>query len=242
MGSKNRIAKELLPFISKDLKEGVWYVEPFVGGANMIDKVEHNLKIASDSNQYLIALVQYQGELPDYISKEEWEAVRKCPTEYPEWYVGFCAFVCSFRGMYFKSYVKNDVLKKSGKIEHYQKEQINNFKKQREKLNGIQFYCCSYDQLVIPKGAVIYCDPPYSGTAEYNNTFDTNKFWNWVRTKVSEGYKVYVSEYSAPDDFECIWQKGINSNLGGTSKTAIEKLFIHKSYKNEQTKEMSYTG
>ena len=127
------------------------------------------------------------------------------PESFPDWYVGFCGFVCSFRGMFFKSYVRNDVLKKSGKIEHYQKEQINNFRKQRAKLKGIQFFCCSYEDLDIPEGAVIYCDPPYSGTAEYDSSFDSAKFWDWVRTKVAEGYKVFISEYSAPDDFECIW-------------------------------------
>ena len=39
MGSKNRIAKEILPIILKDRVKGQWYVEPFVGGCNMIDKV-----------------------------------------------------------------------------------------------------------------------------------------------------------------------------------------------------------
>lgn len=39
MGSKNRYAKEILPLILKDRKENQWYVEPFVGGANVIDKV-----------------------------------------------------------------------------------------------------------------------------------------------------------------------------------------------------------
>ena len=29
-------------------------------------------------------------------------------------------------------------------------------------------FCASYDQIEIPKGAVIYCDPPYQGTAEYS--------------------------------------------------------------------------
>lgn len=229
MGSKNRIAKELLPYLTADLKEGIYYVEPFAGGCNMIDKIEHSQRIAADSNPYLVALLQYQGELPEYISKEEWQQVKANPESFPDWYVGFCGFICSFRGMFFKSYVRNDVLKKSGKIEHYQKEQINNFRKQRTKLNGIQFFCCSYEELQIPEGAVIYCDPPYSGTAEYDSSFDSVKFWDWVRTKVAEGFKVFVSEYSAPYDFECIWQKGINSNLGGASKTAVEKLFIHKS-------------
>jgi DNA adenine methylase len=36
MGSKRRIAKHLLPFLLKDRKAGQYYVEPFVGGANMI--------------------------------------------------------------------------------------------------------------------------------------------------------------------------------------------------------------
>ena len=42
MGSKARHAKEMLPIILKDRKEGQWYVEPFVGGCNMIDKVNGN--------------------------------------------------------------------------------------------------------------------------------------------------------------------------------------------------------
>lgn len=42
MGSKNRIAKKLLPYLTADLKDGVHYVEPFAGGCNMIDKIEHS--------------------------------------------------------------------------------------------------------------------------------------------------------------------------------------------------------
>jgi DNA adenine methylase len=40
MGSKRRIAKEILPIILKDRKPSQWYVEPFCGGANIIDKVD----------------------------------------------------------------------------------------------------------------------------------------------------------------------------------------------------------
>jgi len=40
MGSKNRIAKHLLPIMLAERKPDQWWVEPFVGGANMIDKVE----------------------------------------------------------------------------------------------------------------------------------------------------------------------------------------------------------
>ena len=57
MGSKNRIAKYLLPIILKDRKEEQWYIEPFVGGCNMIDKVTGN-RIGNDVNEYLISFLQ----------------------------------------------------------------------------------------------------------------------------------------------------------------------------------------
>ena len=52
MGSKNRIAKEILPIMLNEREERVW-VEPFVGGANMIDKVQGQ-RIGADINPYLI--------------------------------------------------------------------------------------------------------------------------------------------------------------------------------------------
>lgn len=38
MGSKRRIAKDILPIILENRKENQFYVEPFVGGCNLIDK------------------------------------------------------------------------------------------------------------------------------------------------------------------------------------------------------------
>ena len=72
MGSKNRFAKELLPIILKDRKTDQWYVEPFAGGMNLIDKVDGN-RIANDNNKYLIALwkgLQINKSRPTEISKE----------------------------------------------------------------------------------------------------------------------------------------------------------------------------
>lgn len=103
MGSKNRIAKELIPIITKDLKPNQWYVEPFVGGANMIDKIEHPYKLGADNNKYLIALleaVQNGQELLEHITKDEYIAVKTNKDNYPDWYVGFVGFVCSFRGKF----------------------------------------------------------------------------------------------------------------------------------------------
>lgn len=225
MGSKNRIAKELIPIITKDLKPNQWYVEPFVGGANMIDKIEHPYKLGADNNKYLIALleaVQNGQELPEHITKDEYIAVKTNKDNYPDWYVGFVGFVSSFRAKFFGGY-SGYCTTKTGIQRNYIKERINNILKQN--LDGIKLVCSSYDALDIPANSIIYCDPPYNGTTKYKDSFDSDAFWQWCRDKAKEGHSVYVSEYNAPEDFKCIWEKQINSNLGGTSKTATEKLF-----------------
>ena len=225
MGSKNRIAKELIPIITKDLKPNQWYVEPFVGGANMIDKIEHPYKLGADNNKYLIALleaVQNGQELPEYITKDEYIAVKTNKDNYPDWYVGFVGFVSSFRAKFFGGY-SGYCTTKTGIQRNYIKERINNILKQN--LDGIKLVCSSYDALDIPANSIIYCDPPYNGTTKYKDSFDSDAFWQWCRDKAKEGHTVYVSEYNAPEDFKCILEKQINSNLGGTSKTATEKLF-----------------
>lgn len=230
MGSKNRIAKELIPIITDQLQPTWWYIEPFVGGANMIDKIQHPYKLGADSNKYLIALLKYVqdgNQLPEFLSRENYLKVKDNKESYPDWYVGFVGFICSFRGKFFGGY-SGLYYTNAGKERNYQQERSNNLLKQN--LKDITFKCCSYDQLEIPDNSVIYCDPPYQDTTKYKDSFDSNKFWDWCRIKVSEGNKVYISEYNAPADFKCIWEKQVNSNLGATSKKATEKLFIHKSW------------
>lgn len=223
VGSKNRIAKYLVPIITKDLASGLWYVEPFVGGANMIDKIDHPLKIGADSNKYLIALLKYVqngGDLPDYITKEQYQTIKANPDNYPNWFVGYCAFICSFRGKYFGGF--------SGicGTRNYQNEKRNNLLKQN--LGNIDFRCSSYENLEIPDNAIIYCDPPYNDVTQYSDKFDSDKFWEWCR-EMSKNHQVYISEYNAPSDFRCIWQIDITSSLSSTtSKKAQEKLFVYE--------------
>ena len=120
-----------------------------------------------------------------------------------------------------------------GGLRDYQKEAHNNVMKQVPNIKGVEFRHNSYRELVIPDNSVIYCDPPYAGTTGYKDAFDSESFWEWCRDKSSEGHKVFVSEYTAPDDFVCIWEKGVKSSLSangksGNSKSSVEKLFIHK--------------
>ena len=58
--------------------------------------------------------------------------------------------------------------------------------------------------------------------------FDHDKFFNWCREQAKNNI-VFVSEYNAPDDFECVWQGEIKTNFASQRKVAthnaIEKLF-----------------
>ena len=44
MGSKSRIAKDIVPIIQKCINDNniQVYIEPFVGGANIIDKIKNS--------------------------------------------------------------------------------------------------------------------------------------------------------------------------------------------------------
>lgn len=233
MGSKARIAKHILPIILKDRKEGQWYVEPFVGGANMIDKVDGN-RIGADSNRYVIELLRYLslGNTPQEISKDKYQSIRKFNDDYPDWLVGYAGICCSYSGKWFGGFAgETDTL---GGIRNYQKEALVNIEKQSKKIQGVTFISCNYFELQIPKQSIIYCDPPYANTTKYKGDFEHDKFWQWCREKCAEGHQVFVSEYNAPDDFVCVWQQEVKSSLSangksGGNKVSIEKLFVHES-------------
>ena len=91
----------------------------------------------------------------------------------------------------------------------------------------------SYSDYEYRDGDVVYCDPPYRGTRDYGIQFDSDKFWDWVRTRV---HPVYVSEYQAPEDFVSIWSKEKRVLLSRESLTAprVEHLFVHKRFSNER--------
>lgn len=61
VGSKSRIAPAIVPIIQDYIdKSGTGtYIEPFVGGANVIDKIKAEYRVGFDKNGYLIALLQY---------------------------------------------------------------------------------------------------------------------------------------------------------------------------------------
>jgi len=100
-------------------------------------------------------------------------------------------------------------------------------------LKGIEFICSSYQDVDYNKNSIIYIDPPYADTTKYKLKFNHNEFWGWARKMSKQGYRIFVSEYNAPEDFECIWAKQLDvglAHLNGKqqNKKKIEKLFKYR--------------
>lgn len=226
MGSKARHAKEMLPVILAERKPGQWYVEPFVGGANMIDKVD-GLRIGNDTHPQLIALLDAvsKGWVPPTVIDED--AYRLANSRRSvDAITGFIGFGCSYSGKWFGGYARGDG--NSGIPRNYAAESSRNLLKQAEKLSGVQFRCGSYLDLFIPPKSIIYCDPPYAGTTKYaTGGFDHSSFWDWCEAKAKDGHTVFVSEYAAPNSWECVWEKTVNNTLvkDTGSKQGVERLF-----------------
>lgn len=224
MGSKARIAKHILPIILKDRKEGQWYVEPFVGGANMIDKVDGN-RIGSDLNHYVIdALNSIQNELHKLpknnteFTELNYQKLRKGNYKFK----GYAGFAFSYAGKWLGGWRRDSLNKRD-----YVNESYKNAIKQNPNIQGVIFVKADYASLIIPDNSIIYCDPPYEGATKYKDGFNHVLFWNWCREMKKLGHTMFISEYNAPGDFICVWETEISSSLTKDtgSKKAIEKLF-----------------
>lgn len=231
MGSKARFVKEILPIILRRRRKDQWYIEPFAGGMNVICNVRGN-RIANDINYNLIQMWKklIDGWIPKQYTYEEYKQIKNNKDKYPPYEIGWVGFCCSYRSKYFGGFagIKKE---KSGKIRNYQIEAIKNISKQIPKMKNVIFENKPYYKLKLPPKSIIYCDPPYKGTTKYNEkNFDYNFFWNWIRNIDKQGHTIFVSEYNAPSDFECVWKKKVISSLSvngkaGSNKLSIEKLF-----------------
>lgn len=205
------------------------WVEPFVGGANMIDKVPKEFqRIGIDYNAHtieaLIAIRDLVDKLPNRLSEDEYKQLKGSE---PEPIKSWLRFVCSYSGKFDNGYARqgNPLKYKSEPIE----EGLRNAQKQSPKLQGVKFINGSYDEYSGFENCLIYCDPPYEGTTSYKTgDFDHAKFWDWCR-KMSKKNLVFVSEYKAPYDFICVWEGEVKTNFASqrseATHKAVEKLF-----------------
>lgn len=246
-GSKKRIASDIVAYIhSYIIANNIQtYIEPFVGGANIIEHIQCKNKIGSDINKELIALythLQNGGELPALVTREKYNDVRTHwrldDGKYEDWYIGVVGFLMSFNGIEFCTLINDEYVDKrngNNRIRSMYTERCNSLLSQMSKLKDVKFINQSYD-IYNTENCLYYMDPPYAGTYSYGrnrskkNVFDSDAFWNKCR-ELSKNNIVLISEYNAPDDFVCIWSTTlkVQCNPYDDNNNAEEKLFIHES-------------
>jgi len=230
MGSKRLLAKHILPIMLKDRLPSQTYVEPFVGGANILDKVTGS-RLACDVSKETILALQYiqdiknQSDFPtnrNNFGEGDYKQAKieaKTNKTLRNSYIGYAL---SYAGQYYTCFVKDKINKRD-----YVNEAYRNALKQSKLIQDVSLVCCDYSELAIPDNSIVYCDIPYKGTAKYKTPdFDYEKFYSWCLENKHK-YIIYISEYAMPKEFLLLWSKEVNSSLTADTggKKAVEKLF-----------------
>lgn len=240
MGSKAKYKKYLLPILQKAIDDHNvdTYIEPFCGGCALIDSIKCENRYAYDRSDTLIALLSTAannfGDVLKDGNRELWDKGKAyvkdgiVPEDMTLAEIGAMEFLASFScGGFPRGYAKDT----PGR--HYYQERYRALEEQAPRLKGIHFGAQNYWELDSSiEGAVILCDPPYQGTKHYGYAnqpdMDYARFWNWVR-EISKKNYVFVTEQTAPDDFEVLWEKDVKRTCHKDNNfKATEKLFRYK--------------
>ena len=235
LGGKFRTAKPICAFLNS-IALAEWggeppcYIEPFVGGANIVPKLAFKHRVASDVNEAMITLYRSLqcGWVPPTTVTEDEYAYYKKMQDATDPMTAFVGIGCSFSGKWFGGYARDP---KSDR--NYALNAQRSLIKLAPKLDGILFNSVPYSWYD-PVNSLVYCDPPYAGTTGYAGTptFDHGVFYDVVRKWAVKGNVIVVSEYNAPKDFECVLAMNTHTDMqtkNGGKESRTEKLFMHES-------------
>lgn len=209
------------------------YLEPFIGGAAVSEKMGRHFKEAhySDLHAGLIemwdAVVNDDWEPPSDLTEEDYYRLKESGLSPLR---TFASFACSFGGKEWGGYARS---KKTDYAATGRRSVLRGRAMAGQELTT--YTHMSYAGLKVRPGDVVYSDPPYADTTGYRvGSFDSADFWAVAQSWAEAGAFVFVSEYNAPEGWEAVWEKQQTISLnGGTErgKKSVEKLF---EYRNQQ--------
>lgn len=234
-GGKQRIGKKLAQVIydeAMDISEYEefpikGYCEPFCG---MLGVYQHIPKLfkdqlkykAGDNNKSVVLMwkAAQKGWTPStkLVHKKKFMQLKYDGKSSAE--KGFIGHFYGYMGKYFQPF---DDRHSSASI----KRSIAKISTVASNLKKVSFTSGSYTRYSNLENYIIYCDPPYSKQSHYYTEsgehvtpFDHEEFWEWCR-QMSKNNIVFVSEYSAPKDFNQI----LSTKSQTTGRTMTEKLY-----------------
>jgi DNA adenine methylase len=222
-GGKVKIGGQIADVLNIYRNPGQVYVEPFLGAGGVMRHMG-GPRIGADINCYDIAMLRaaQSGWIPRLVEEDEYKKIRDNKDKYPPELVGFVGTALSWGGKWFGGWARGGYDCHTGGVRAIKRLSV--------ELRGLDLYCNNYDHLEVPQKSLIYCDPPYTGT---NNGysfrgFDSASFHKWCRGMASKGHNVFISEYSAPDDFIIVWEKALNKNTDATKppNPRVERVYM----------------
>lgn len=242
-GGKRRIGAAIVEHIlSEHAPRRV--IEPFLGGGGfllrLLESGYDGEVIAGDYNPNITALFKALrfGWLPpqEVISEAEWNEVM---TDAKYEHTALRGFV------FFASLLMGRAKRPTYKYLSYEDPRtgLSNWEKQWNQAEKLRDAIRNSDASITLVGGdykgyeehlttrcAVYCDPPYAETGGYGkkgkNDFDNAEFWQVVTDWSSRpGVRVFVSEYTAPEQWKSIWSKRVADNL--VNLNATERLAKH---------------
>lgn len=225
-GGKAKVGKHIADYINTNRQAGQSYWEPFVGGAWIMYRVlPVGPRIGSDVCAPLIALYQklQEGWQPPQAVTEEDYARAKAGLVEP-YMQAFIGFGCSFAGKWFGGFARQAGY-------NFARGSGSSLLKKAAFMGDVVFRHQNYLDAPPIKNAVIYCDPPYTGTTGYSAApkYRPEEFWNACRAWAAQGNTVLVSEYAAPPDFELVLEIATHTQIrngANVREKRTEKLFL----------------
>ena len=184
---------------------------------------------AFDINEDLILMWQALKagwEPPHKISEEQYKKLKAAEPSALRAFAGFGG--ASWGGKWYGGYAR-------GEGRNYADESARSLMRDIQQMQNCNFQCLDYQKIQPLPGDVVYADPPYAGTTEYRDTFNSAQFWETMKMWAMNGADVFVSEYTAPSDWKMIWQmertRDLKSKLTNAEKVT-EKLFVWNEVSN----------
>ena len=221
-GGKQRISKKISEVILPYSKN-IDYIEPFVGSSNVMSKITNaKNRFGYDKHFYLIQMYQalQKGWIPpDNITEEEYKHIKNNKDLFDPSLVGFVGFGCSYSGIWFSGYAKNN------QERNYCKVSKNGIMKKMKTLKNVIYECKDFSLLDF-NNSIIYCDPPYKNTSPYNEEllgkFDYDLFLKWT-VKQSKKNRMFISEYkhNVPEYGKILWEETRMRDIKGKNNKRV---------------------
>lgn len=230
LGGKSKIAKKLSHEILTRTNNRETYIEPFLGGGAVATQMGSHFNHVSYSDVHPDLMLMWEhifdgGTFNSEVDESEYQKLKNSE---PSAYRGFIGFAGSFGGKFFGGYARGTT--SDNRDRNYLAEGLRNIERGLPGMKGresTEVGCCSFDEVVVSEGDVVYCDPPYASTTGYSTgDFDHEYFWSIVREWALNGADVFVSEYVAPEWVgDPIWKKEKVVEVKKTNKnTARDKI------------------